>query len=88
MLCKHNRRKSECKYCGLSFCQHYRKLIRCKECGFEPKNAHIINKSNIVKIAKELKYANIIVEKQIVKNAMDQMFVFITYIKTFAMNVK
>ena len=28
MLCEHNRRKSECKYCGLSFCQHNRKRVR------------------------------------------------------------
>lgn len=37
MLCEHNRRKSDCKYCGLCFCQHNKKRVRCYECVFQPK---------------------------------------------------
>jgi len=37
---------------------------------FNLKDAHIIGKNNIVKIVKEVKYANIIVENIVVKNVV------------------
>jgi hypothetical protein len=55
---------------------------------FNLKDVHITSKNNTVKIVKEVKYANIIVEKQIVKNVIIKIYVIIIYIKIFVMNVK